>query len=472
MPPEDLSTGLIRPFHSKLLGLVRLLDSFAIVLALWLTKLGYDAQWSDDYTRLGLMAMLLFTFFSEYFEVYATWRAAPLYREALRIIVSWSFCVAVLLFLGFALKETSGYSRTIVFIWILAAPATIILLHSFRRVFLGFRRIKGFNTRTIAIAGGNDLGDRLEATIQKMPWLGYSFFGYYDDRNSDRCSRKLAGKLVHHGGFDNLYADAKNGKVDVVYITLPLNAEERIRNLLSKLANSTISVYFIPDLFVFDLLHARWNTLHGLPVVSIFESPFFMVDGWIKRATDLILSFTIVTLIILPMLFIAMGVKLSSQGPIIFKQRRYGIHGESIEIWKFRSMRVCEDGDTIKQATQNDSRTTRFGALLRRTSLDELPQFFNVLQGTMSIVGPRPHAIAHNEFYREQIPGYMLRHKVKPGITGLAQISGFRGETETIDKMEGRIRLDLEYIRHWSLWLDTVIIFKTIVYVLRGKLAY
>ena len=197
-----------------------------------------------------------------------------------------------------------------------------------------------------------------------------------------------------------------------------------------------------------------------------------MIDGWIKRFIDLAMTIIILPLISIPMLLIAIGTKLSSPGPVIFKQRRYGMRGEPIEVWKFRSMRVCEDGDNITQATRNDARTTTFGAFLRRTSLDELPQFLNVIQGTMSIVGPRPHAIVHNEFYREQIPGYMLRHKVKPGITGLAQISGFRGETDTLDKMEGRIRLDLEYIRRWSVWLDTVIILKTIAYVLRGKLAY
>jgi len=345
-------------------------------------------------------------------------------------------------------------------------------MHSLRRGFLGFLRINKLNTRSIAIAGGNELGDRLESTIQKMPWLGYNFFGYYDDRDSHRCDAKLDDKLVRHGRFKDLCSDAKNGKLDVVYITLPLSAEKRIRSLVSMLADSTVSVYFIPNLFVFDLLHARWNTLHGLPVVSIFESPFFMIDGWIKRFIDLVMTVIILPLISIPMLLIAIGIKLSSPGPVIFKQRRYGMRGEPIEVWKFRSMRVCEDGDNIKQATRNDTRTTTFGAFLRRTSLDELPQFLNVIQGTMSIVGPRPHAIVHNEYYREQIPGYMLRHKVKPGITGLAQISGFRGETDTLDKMEGRIRLDLEYIRRWSVWLDTVIILKTIVYVLRGKLAY
>lgn len=471
MPPEHIS-GLIRPHHSKLLGLVRLLDSLAIFATLWATTLGYGVAWSHDYTRLGLMAILLFTFFSEYFEVYATWRAAPLYREALRIIFTWGFCVANLLLIGFALKSTSEYSRVVLSLWILGAPTAIILLHSFRRGFLGFLRVNKLNTRSIAIAGGNELGDRLESTIQKMPWLGYNFFGYYDDRDSHRCDSKLDKKLVRHGRFDDLCNDAKNGELDAVYITLPLSAEKRIRNLVSRLADSTVSVYFIPNLFVFDLLHARWNTLHGLPVVSIFESPFFMIDGWIKRLIDIVMTIIILPLISIPMLLIAIGVKLSSRGPIIFKQRRYGMRGEPIEVWKFRSMKVCEDGDNIKQATRNDVRTTAFGAFLRRTSLDELPQFLNVLQGTMSIVGPRPHAIAHNEFYREQIPGYMLRHKVKPGITGLAQISGYRGETETLDKMEGRIRMDLEYIRRWSVWLDTVIILKTIAYVIRGKLAY
>ncbi len=471
MLPEHIS-GLIRPYHSKLLGLVRLLDSLAIFTALWATTLGYSAMWSHDYTRLGLMAILLFTFFSEYFEVYAAWRAVPLYREAIRIVFTWGFCVAILLLLGFALRSTSEYSRVVLSLWIMGTPTIIILLHALRRGFLGFLRSNNLNTRSIAIAGGNELGDRLESTVQKMPWLGYNFFGYYDDRDSHRCDSKLDRKLVRHGRFEDLYTDAKNGKLDVVYITLPLSAEKRIRNLVSRLANSTVSVYFIPNFFVFDLLHARWNTLHGLPVVSIFESPFFIIDGWIKRITDLIMVIIILPLISIPMILIALGVKLSSPGPIIFKQWRYGIRGEPIEVWKFRSMRVCENDNTIKQATRNDSRTTPFGVFLRRTSLDELPQFINVLQGTMSVVGPRPHAIAHNEFYREQIPGYMQRHKVKPGITGLAQISGYRGETETLDKMEGRIRLDLEYIGRWSVWLDAVIILKTIVYVLRGKLAY
>jgi putative colanic acid biosynthesis UDP-glucose lipid carrier transferase len=177
-------------------------------------------------------------------------------------------------------------------------------------------------------------------------------------------------------------------------------------------------------------------------------------------------------LVAIPMIFIAMGVKLSSHGPIIFRQHRYGLRGNEIDVWKFRTMTVAENDDTVIQARKNDPRVTRFGAFLRRTSLDELPQLINVLQGKMSLVGPRPHAVAHNEQYRKQVDRYMLRHKVKPGITGLAQVNGWRGETDTLDKMQKRIEFDLAYIQNWSLFLDFKIIYQTMFKVFSDKNAY
>ena len=173
-----------------------------------------------------------------------------------------------------------------------------------------------------------------------------------------------------------------------------------------------------------------------------------------------------------PMIIIGIGVKISSPGPVFFRQTRYGLRGEKIEVWKFRTMTVCENGGEIRQVTRSDPRVTRFGNFLRKLSLDELPQFINVLQGSMSIVGPRPHAVAHNEQYRKIIDGYMLRHKVKPGITGLAQINGWRGETDTLDKMQKRIECDLAYMRNWSLLLDLRIIYKTIISEFSGDNAY
>jgi putative colanic acid biosynthesis UDP-glucose lipid carrier transferase len=196
--------------------------------------------------------------------------------------------------------------------------------------------------------------------------------------------------------------------------------------------------------------------------MSLHETPFYGVDGWLKRLEDIVVGSLILLIIAIPMLIIALCVKLTSPGPALFRQRRYGLNGEVIDVLKFRSMSVTEDGAEIKQATKDDPRITRFGAFLRRTNLDELPQFLNVMAGSMSIVGPRPHAVAHNELYRKKVRGYMLRHKVKPGITGWAQVNGWRGETDTLEKMEKRVEHDLDYIRNWSLLWDLQIIFMTV----------
>jgi putative colanic acid biosynthesis UDP-glucose lipid carrier transferase len=218
----------------------------------------------------------------------------------------------------------------------------------------------------------------------------------------------------------------------------------------------------------FDLLRARWSSVGDVPVMGVIENPFHGGDGFAKRVEDIILGSLILMLIAIPMAIIALGVKLTSRGPVFFKQRRYGLNGEEIRVLKFRTMTVCEDGDKVVQAQKNDQRVTKLGAILRRTSLDELPQFLQVVGGTMSIVGPRPHAVAHNEQYRALIQGYMRRHKVKPGITGWAQVNGWRGETDTLEKMEKRVQYDLEYINGWNLGLDLKIIVMTLWTVMRG----
>lgn len=385
-------------------------------------------------------------------------------REALRISGAWFGVTISLVLLAFFSKTSEDYSRRVVAGWFVLAPLAIIFLHMTRRAVLGYIRSQGGNSRSVAIVGMNEMGQRLVSSISEMSWLGYNVVGFYDDR----VAKGEDGRLVFGentavcGGFNELIADSKAGKVDIIYITLPLRAEQRIKTLLGNLADSTVTVNIVPDFFVFDLLHSRWSTLQGLPVISVFDTPFTLVDGLTKRVEDVVLGSMIALVIAIPMVFIAIAVKLTSPGPVLFKQKRYGVHGEAIEVWKFRSMSVMEDGADVLQATKNDPRVTPLGAFLRKTSLDELPQFIHVLTGRMSIVGPRPHAVAHNEFYRQKIQGYMLRHKVKPGITGLAQINGMRGETETIEKMADRIRFDLDYIRHWSLGLDIKIIFKTI----------
>jgi putative colanic acid biosynthesis UDP-glucose lipid carrier transferase len=269
------------------------------------------------------------------------------------------------------------------------------------------------------------------------------------------------------GSVETLAEYVKTHKVDLIYLALPLGSQPRINKLLDDLCDTTASVYFCPDIFLFDLIQARMDTIGGLPVLAVCETPFYGVNGIVKRVSDVILASLILLLIAPVMAAIALGVKLSSPGPVLFRQRRYGLDGQEILVYKFRSMTVTEDGPVVKQATKNDARVTRFGAFIRRTSLDELPQFVNVLQGRMSIVGPRPHAVAHNEMYRKLVKSYMIRHKVKPGITGWAQVNGLRGETDTVEKMKARIEYDLDYLRHWSLGLDLSIIWRTIFVVFK-----
>jgi putative colanic acid biosynthesis UDP-glucose lipid carrier transferase len=264
----------------------------------------------------------------------------------------------------------------------------------------------------------------------------------------------------------------KTHRIDLIYIALPMASQPRILRLLEELHDTTASIYFAPDIYLIDLIQARVDTIGGLPVIAVCESPFYGASGLIKRVSDIVLASAILALISPLMLAIAIGVKLTSPGPALFKQRRYGLDGREIVVYKFRTMRVLEDGNVIRQATRDDPRVTHFGEFLRASSLDELPQFINVLQGRMSVVGPRPHAVAHNEMYRKLIRSYMIRHKVRPGITGLAQVNGLRGETSSLDSMQMRIEHDLAYLRNWSLLLDLQIVLKTIFVVLRRQNAY
>jgi len=294
--------------------------------------------------------------------------------------------------------------------------------------------------------------------------------GYFDDRAPERLSGLAAADNL--GPISALADYVRANNVDIIYIALPMASQPRILRLLEELRDTTASIYFVPDIFVFDLIQARVDSIGDLPVVAVCETPFYGFNGVLKRISDVVIASFILALISPLMIAIAVGVKLASPGPVFFRQRRYGVDGRKIVVYKFRSMTVAEDGDVVRQATKNDSRVTAFGALLRKTSLDELPQFINVLQGRMSVVGPRPHAVAHNEMYRKLIRGYMIRHKVRPGITGLAQVNGFRGETDTVEKMKQRIEYDLAYLRSWSLILDLQIILKTIVVVLKKNNAY
>lgn len=464
--------GLLRSYESAVALIQRLADAGWIFLAEYVACHFYHQTWNSTNTIAALVAMLAFHFVAEVNGLYRSWRAAPMKHEVFQVLATWAIAAPAVLFVAFLTKTSATYSRFVTTTWFLLTPTFAITWRIAVRFALMEIRRHGRNSRSVAIAGLTHMAERIAQRITSDPYSGMHLVGFYDDRKPER-RHQLSGNYAELAGdLDKLVEDAREGRIDRIYITLPLKAEPRINSIVHRLADTTATVFVVADFLVFDLLHAQWSAVGDIPVVSIFDTPFHGVGGWLKRFEDIVLGTLILTLIALPMAAIALGVKLSSSGPIFFRQRRYGLNGRELRVLKFRTMTVCEDGPAVAQATKNDQRVTRFGAFLRQTSLDELPQFLQVLTGEMSIVGPRPHAVAHNEIYRSKIHGYMLRHKVKPGITGWAQVNGWRGETATLDKMEKRVEHDLQYIRNWGIYLDLKIIFLTIFGSKKSENAY
>lgn len=388
-----------------------------------------------------------------------------------KIATNWLLFVLITASFGYASDYLRYFPQSMLLAWAAATPAALAGAHFLARSALSRWMSTGDNQRIAVIAGANDIGRQLLREFREHPYLGTRVVGFFDDRPLERLGPaedevRLLGRL------SELAEVVKRHRFEAIYLALPMAPQPRILALLDDLKDTTASIYFVPDIFVTDLIQGRLDKVGGMPVVAVCETPFTGFNNVVKCISDYVLA-TLILLLLGPLLLaVAVGVKLSSPGPVIFKQRRYGLDGREILVYKFRSMTAWDDGDQVRQATRGDSRVTPFGAFIRRTSMDELPQFLNVLQGRMSIVGPRPHAVAHNETYRKLIKGYMIRHKVKPGITGWAQVNGYRGETETVDKMQKRIEYDLDYLRNWSLSLDLWIIFKTVLVVLRDRHAY
>lgn len=465
------SPGLLQGNAAIVTILQRLLDPLLIVgLLFGLCAIRGVPFTSTHFLLLGIITFLLVLPVFKAVGLYRSFRGEPLAGEIPRILLGWSIAIGILLLCGYATKTSEMFPRSVVFLWFVCVPPLMVGSYVFTRLSLRYFRSQGLNTRNAVIAGAGLLGRRLSKEIVSSPYLGIELAGFFDDRKSSQFQQTLPAPLL--GSLDELADHVRTHRVDSIYITLPMRSEGRVIKLIDELRDSTASVYFVPDIFIFNLIQSGVQEVNGIPMLGIWETPFYGLRGALKRTSDIIIATLILILISPFMAAIAIGVKMSSPGPVLFKQRRYGLNGQEIVVYKFRSMTVAEDGDHVVQATRNDKRITPLGGFLRRTSLDELPQFINVLQGRMSIVGPRPHAVAHNEEYRKLISGYMQRHKVKPGITGLAQVNGLRGETDTLDKMERRVRYDLYYVKKWSLWLDLKIIFKTIFTVLKDENAY
>jgi putative colanic acid biosynthesis UDP-glucose lipid carrier transferase len=447
----------IKPFTSVLTTSMRIVDALITT-----TLLPAVAICFGSYHRAYLSAcpfvflLTLVTFKAS--GLYQTWRTSSVREEIQQMLLGCFLVYAGLFASGFILKISYDYSRRVVLTWVIVMPVFLAIdRYCLRYAFRYFRK-KGKNSRRVVIAGAGELTRRLIHAIESNPWYGIEIVCLFDDKvTGEECGYSIAGRL------DSILAYVKTHAVDIVYIALPMRAESKIEMLIRVLSDSTASIRLVPDFFIYEMLMGgSISLLENIPIIGIRESPYIGINAVFKRIEDIVFGSLILLLASPVMLLAAIAIKLTSRGQIIFKQWRYGLNGKLIRVYKFRTMTVCEDGLDLKQATRCDQRVTPVGRFLRKTSIDELPQFVNVLQGRMSIVGPRPHAVAHNEQYRKSISGYMLRHKVKPGITGLAQVNGWRGETDTIDKMEMRINYDLEYLRNWSILLDLAIITKTI----------
>ncbi len=453
--------------NASLISMVQRFSDISIIfLGLYVVAYFNDRQFDYKHVLIALVVLVVFQMIGGMTDFYRSWRGVKSSAELILISKNWT--LSLLLTLGLSsLLSDFDLSFKIFIQWYLVVVAGFLICRMAIRLGSGMLRKMGYNTRNVAVVGTMPAGINLISSFLDEPWMGFVVVGVYDEQPIETTTG-----ITYAGDFDKLIEDAREGKLDRIYIAMSMKDESKIKDIVKRLTDTTCSVLLIPDVFTFNILQSRTEEINGVPVVPLFDTPLNGINMVFKRLEDIIVSSIILLFISVPLLVIACAVKLSSPGPVIFRQIRYGMDGKPIMVWKFRTMSVMENGAKVTQAKQNDPRVTKLGKFLRNTSLDELPQFFNVLFGQMSVVGPRPHAVAHNEQYRSLIEGYMLRHKVKPGITGLAQINGFRGETDTLDKMQKRVDFDLIYIRGWSIWLDLKIIFLTFFKGFVNKAAY
>ncbi|RVU83404.1 undecaprenyl-phosphate glucose phosphotransferase [Leucothrix sargassi] len=472
-------SGHILKREQYISSVFRLVDILVILLSSLLVSylqfgvLSFTEKYIFFITTLCFVTINIFNIMS----VYRAWRGKAFTQELVRVTLALSVVALIMGALTFLFRTGDDFSRLWVGSTFIATYAGMIIYRSIARLFIRYLRASGRNQKRIVIVGTGVLGKRICSTITRETWAGLKAVAMFDDDRSLHGSSyrgvEVVGGVNDVADFIESYRSKQNNeRIDHVWIALPLSARERIEALQNRLQDTAASVYLVPDLYGFNLASYKVDEMIGMPIMNMSASS---AQGWraiLKRIEDVTIASVLLVLLSPVFAIVAYLIKRDSKGPVFFKQKRYGMDGKEILVWKFRSMTVTEQGDEVKQAQRSDPRVTKVGAFIRKTSIDELPQLINVLQGTMSLVGPRPHAVAHNEFYRSKVTGYMARHKMHPGITGWAQVNGSRGETAKVKDMEERIRYDLEYIQHWSLGLDFKILFRTISTVLNTKNTY
>jgi len=461
-----LPRGLLKEYSRPLSLLLRGLDACTILLAgclAYLYRFG-DCHLSSAYLLALALGTLLASIVLSFFGLYSSVRGHSFWRHILRLNQALLLFSILLACIGFLTKSGELYSRVWFFLWMLFSLTALLAFRFSLLILLRLMRKRGWNERRVMVIGLGDLGGQLVQTVQQALWTGFRLVAILDEHPEGKPTVISGIPVLKLPANLSDYLHAQPQEIDELWLALPLRAEDEVKKILYQLRHHTLAIRLVLDVFGLGLLKHSITQVDRFSMLDLNASPMVGMNRVIKALEDRVLAVLILILISPLFLLLALAVKLSSKGPIFFKQLRHGWDGRVIKVYKFRTMyEHQEKSGHLTQASAKDQRVTPLGRFLRRTSLDELPQFINVLQGRMSIVGPRPHALQHNEFYKDSINAYMQRHKVKPGITGWAQVNGWRGETETLEKMRKRVEFDLYYIENWSPVFDLQIIFLTLL---------
>lgn len=453
---------------------LRVLDVLAIGAASQLASfLHFHAPLAETtpiHTNLVLLCCAMAFLIFPQLGLYNSWRGRSMGVMFGRIVASWALVLLIGLFFNFLIHHVGSISRLWVFYWYAIGVSLLLLSRIMVYSILHYLRQKGWNSKRVVIVGYGRIGQEMHRRAMQQDWLGYEVTAVH--AGAEDVAFLTDPSIWKIGTLEEIHAYVLSHHIHEIWLTLPVSASDKLQQLQYLLRNELVDIRWIPDTLSMQILSNTMIDFLGFPAVDLNRPISSGFNGVIKDLFDKV--FSLVMLILMAPLFvaIAVGIKLSSPGPVFFQQPRHGLNGKKFNVYKFRSMTLHDEQGCVTQATQHDARITAIGSFLRRTSLDELPQFFNVLIGDMSVVGPRPHALQHNDLYKDQVETYMLRHRVKPGITGWAQIHGYRGETDTVEKMAKRVQFDLYYIKNWSPWMDVQIIVWTAFRGWTGNNAY
>lgn len=471
--------GLLREYSNIFNMMQRLIDwlviymsgifaYYAVGLDEFFASLGIYSM-PIAYTYVLAIAVLLGIVIFPFFPIYRTWRGSSIYLEIKFLSLGWLLTAFILATFALMTKTGTVYSRLWAGVWFISGWFVLVSLRVLLRLLLRWIRSKGLNLRQIVIVGTGDLGREVAERINAASWTGLEIVGFFSKNYHTNAPRPMDSSVPILGDLNGLPDFVQNHSIDQIWIAMELKEEDTVRAVLHDLRHCAVDICYIPDIYGFQLLNHSFTEIAGLPVFNLSATPMEGINRWLKATEDQVLAFIILVLVSPLMVVIAVGVKLSSRGPVFYRQERVSWNGVPFVMLKFRSMRVGVEDQTGPQwARQYESRATWFGSLLRRSSLDELPQFINVLKGDMSVVGPRPERPVFIERFKDEVPDYMKKHLVKAGITGWAQINGWRGDTD----LKKRVEHDIFYIENWSIWFDLKIIFLTLFKGLVNRNAY